>query len=78
MLEIDRKAKSKAAVASGAMDGDAKRMEMYRQMRDDLIKEDNKAKNEGQQKKIEQLNSKMAAMDGERKREEEARQLQEE
>lgn len=36
---------------------------MYRNMRDELLREESKAKSDGQKNKIEELNSKMAAMD---------------
>ncbi len=81
LLEIDRQTKAKAAAKKNlglagedgpaAQLGDDKRMLMYKNMRDELLREESKAKSEQQKQKIEELNSKMAAMDlAKREREE--------
>ena len=36
---------------------------MYRNMRDELLREESKAKTEGQRQKIEELNARLAALD---------------
>ena len=60
-MEIDKKAKSKAAVtkADGTEMPDDKRMQIYKNMRDELLREESKAKTDSQKQKIDELNAKM-------------------
>ena len=59
--------------------GDDKRMAMYKNMRDELFKDDSKQKSEQQQKKYDEMNAKAAAMDqAKREKEERERELQKE
>lgn len=59
--------------------GDDKRMAMYKNMRDELFKDDIKQKSDLQQKKYEEMNAKAAAMDqAKRDKEERDRELEKE
>lgn len=52
LLEIDKKVKSKATTAkleaADANTNDDKRMQMYKNMRDDLLREESKSKSDNQ------------------------------
>lgn len=79
LLDIDRQAKAKAAAkkqATAFVDdiaggNDDKRMAMYKNMRDEIFKEDSKLKGEAQNKKMEELNARMAAIELAKRSEEE-------
>jgi hypothetical protein len=83
LLEIDKQAKLKAAKKfledPSSAQGDDKRMAMYKNMRDELFKDDSKQKSEQQQKKYDEMNAKAAAMDqAKREKEERERELEKE
>lgn len=83
LLEIDKQAKLKAAKKfledPTSAQGDDKRMAMYKNMRDELFKDDSKQKSEQQQKKYDEMNAKAAAMDqAKREKEERERELEKE
>jgi len=85
LLEIDKQTKLKAAKkfledpSSSGANGDDKRMAMYKNMRDELFKDDSKQKSEQQQKKYDDMNAKAAAMDqAKREKEERERELEKE
>jgi len=83
LLEIDKQAKLKAAKKfledPSSAQGDDKRMAMYKNMRDELFKDDSKQKSEQQQKKYDEMNAKAAAMDqAKRDKEERERELEKE
>ena len=79
LLDIDRQAKAKAVAkkqATAFIDdiaggNDDKRMAMYKNMRDEIFKEDSKLKGEAQNKKMEELNARMAAIELAKRSEEE-------
>ena len=86
LLDIDKQAKAKAAAkaATGFVDdlagaNDDKRKAMYKNMRDELFKEDSRLKGDAQNKKMDELNARMAAIDqAKREKEEKERQLEKE
>jgi hypothetical protein len=82
LLEIDKQTKAKAAkklMEDPSSVGDEKRMAMYKNMRDELFKDDSKQKSEQQQRKFDDMNAKAAAMDqAKREKEERERELQKE
>ena len=83
LLEIDKQAKLKAAKKfledPSSAQGDDKRMAMYKNMRDELFKDDSKQKSVQQQKKYDEMNAKAAAMDqAKREKEERERELEKE
>ncbi len=83
LLEIDKQAKLKAAKKfledPSSAQGDDKRMAMYKNMRDELFKDDSKQKSEQQQKKYDEMNAKAAAIDqAKREKEERERELEKE
>ena len=87
LLDIDRQAKAKAAAkkqATAFIDdiaggNDDKRMAMYKNMRDEIFKEDSKLKGEAQNKKMEELNARMAAIElAKRSEEEKQKQMEKE
>jgi hypothetical protein len=82
LLEIDKQTKAKAAkklMEDPSSAGDEKRMAMYKNMRDELFKDDSKQKSEQQQRKFDDMNAKAAAMDqAKREKEERERELQKE
>jgi hypothetical protein len=81
-LEIDKQTKNKAAkkfLEDSSSAGDDKRMAMYKNMRDELFKDDSKQKSEQQQRKYDEMNAKAAALDqAKREKEERERELEKE
>ena len=71
LLEIDKKAKAKATTQADVSGQDDKRMQMYKNMRDELVREESKAKTDQQKQKIEDLNAKMQQLDLQRQEREE-------
>lgn len=74
LLEIDKKSQAKALAkkqnamqqeseSSVGMSEDDRRKAMYKNMRDELIREDNKAKSDHQKQKLEELSAKVQQMD---------------
>ena len=64
----------------GPMEGagaEDKRIAMYRNMRDELLKEGAKQKTEAQNKKLEELNAKVAQMEAEKQKRDELARLRE-
>lgn len=82
LLEIDRQTKAKAAkkqMDEAGSAGDDKRMAMYKNMRDELFKDDSKQKSEQQQRKYDEMNAKAAAMDqAKRDRDEREKEIEKE
>lgn len=86
LLDIDKQAKAKAAAkaATGFVDdlaggNDDKRKAMYKNMRDELFKEDSRQKGDAQNKKMDELNARMAGIEQAKKeKEEKERQLEKE
>ena len=86
LLEIDKKAQAKAQAKKlqsydipETVTNEDKRLEMYRKMRDDIMRDDSIAKTEHQKQKIEELNAKMAQMElAKKEKEEQIRQMERE
>ena len=76
LLEIDRKTKAKAAAVNNNEE-DGKRAQMYKNMRDEILREESKAKTDQQRQKIEQLNQRMAQLEKDRESREELEAAQE-